>query len=348
MSSEGSHRPPSRLLELVEPTRWQRLQDHFARVLGFAIRTVAPSRELLVAPSWPAGLDPDRTVALLRLGEELDQLIPSQEPPGELTTLTTGLGVTYALVPIRPAGSEIVAYFVVGPTVLGTREDELAFRQRVGALRLDADALWSLLLSLRLYSFSGIRSVLGFMEDAAGSLVEFAYQARLAAAAAAQPWSDPAASAQRTTRVLESLLDVATIAAKADGGSVMLWDAQRQALRIRAAKGLSERVVAETALPFGQGIAGRALRDGAILLVDQTVMDPALRDRMTRAELVSSLVAPLTANHHGTPLGVLNLRTSDPQRRFTQEHVELLRRLLDLAGVALSHLTFSFTVPPAR
>ena len=35
---------------------------------------------------------------------------------------------------------------------------------------------------------------------------------------------------------------------------------------------------------------------------------------------------------------MLNLRTANPQRRFTQEHVELIRRLLNLAAVALKSL----------
>ena len=65
---------PLSLAHFVEPSRWQRLQDHFACVLGVPIRTVSPHHELLVNPSWPAGLHPERIVQLLHVGDELEEL----------------------------------------------------------------------------------------------------------------------------------------------------------------------------------------------------------------------------------------------------------------------------------
>ena len=52
MRDDAAVRPSaSPLLDLVEPARWQKLQDHFTSVMGIAIRTVSPSHELLVSPS---------------------------------------------------------------------------------------------------------------------------------------------------------------------------------------------------------------------------------------------------------------------------------------------------------
>ena len=97
-------------------------------------------------------------------------------------------------------------------------------------------------------------------------------------------------------------------------------------------------MITTTRLQAGQGLIGAAVERQTILLLDEGVADQRLRRLMSRDDIVSSLVAPLMPERGRTPSGVLNLRTSNPARRFTQEHVELLRRLLTLAGVALGTL----------
>ena len=331
------------LLNLVEPSRWQRLQDHFASVLGIPIRTVSPFHELLVNPSWPAGLEPESAIGLLKIGAELEQLAPLAKPPQYTSSLTTPLGVTYAAVPIRATAEQIIGYFVIGPMVVGPREDELQFRRRVGELGLDERKLWPLVISLKLYTFAGIRSALNLIEEVGTSIMELAYQAKqVGTVLPSTSKVDQAVIGYHTDRILHSLLEAATLATRADGGSVMLYDARSEVLEMKAALGLSEAVMAGASLKRGEGIAGLAAAQRNILLIDGEETDARIRSRMRRPELSSSLVAPLTPDPAKEPIGVLNLRTANPQRRFTQEHVELLRRLLDLACLALGNLRFVF------
>ena len=179
------------------------------------------------------------------------------------------------------------------------------------------------------------------MEEVGTSIVQLAYQAKqLAAILPSTSKADQAVVTYHKERILHSLLEAATLATKADGGSVMLYDAQHQALQITIAHGLSDTVTASTRLNRGEGIAGLAAAGRRILLIDREVNDERIKIRMSRTELASSLVAPLAPDPTQEPIGVLNLRTADPQRRFTQEHIELLRRLLDLAHIALADLRF--------
>ncbi len=333
--------PPPRLalLDLVDAKQWQRLQDHFAEVIGLAIRTVSPSHELLVNPSWPAHAAVDQLIAALRVGEELDQLIPLLDPPCDTCSLTVPLGVTYAAVPIRATDRLIPAYIVLGPMVVGRREDEQPFRQRVAAMGLDAPRLWSLLLSLKLYTFAGIRSVLNLMEDVGAALVQVAYQAKQSRVTApATRRIDQALVSYYTDRVFSSLLDVATKATKAEGGSVMRHNPQTGTFQISVSCGLSEQVVKTAVVRDGEGLVGLAAQERRILVVDDRVPDNRIRARMRRPELASSLVAPVVLETASQPVGVLSLRTSDPARCFTGEHVELMQNLLDLAGMALGNL----------
>ena len=333
------------LPDLIDPKRWQRLQNHFAGVLGVAIRTIGPSRELLVTPSWPGTLTADQVVRLLKVGEELEDLLPRRERPQTSTSLTTALGVTYAAIPIRATADQVIAYFIVGPMVVGQREEELHFSERMAAAGAsDVQALWSVLLSLKLYTFSGIRSMLNLMEEVGTALAQLAYQAKqLPAILPSTSKVDQAVVAYYTDRVLQSLLEAATLATRADGGSVMLYDAKSDVLEIKVAQGLSDAVIANTRLKRGEGIAGLAATERSILLIDQKTDDPRLQRRMLRPEVCSSLVAPLTQDDTQEPIGILNLRNTTAQKQFTQEHVELLRRLLDIASIALRSLSFSLS-----
>lgn len=329
--------PDDTLLHLVDRDRWQRLQDHFTRVLGIPLRTVGADRQLLVNPSWPAWLDAERTVALLHMGEELDELLPAPRPEG-VSSVTTPMGVTYAAVPIHAGANGAIAYFVAGPFVVGPREDEQAFRQRTVAAGLDSAALWSLLLSLKLYTFAATRSLLSLLEDVGTSLAQCASQARQLPALAAPRVVDQAVTSFYTDRILQALLEASLAATRADGGSVMMFDEAGDALRIKAAQGLSGTVIAGTRQPRGEGLAGLAAAERRILLVDRDTPDARLRPRMSRQEIASSLIAPLATAGDEEPIGVLNLRSCAAEKRFTAEHVELLKRLLELASAALGGL----------
>ena len=337
--------PEYRLLEVVETDHWQRMQDHFSEVLGVTIRTVSPKRELLVTPSWPPGLSAEQTIRWLKIGEELESLIPLKQPPQDPSSLTTTLGITYAIVPVRFTVDSIVGYFVVGPVMVGPREDEVQFRQRISAMGLDATALWTLLLSLKSYTFSGIRSVMSLMEEVGTSLAQLCYQTKKLSTIVPITTSrlDRIMVGHYTDRIMRSLLEAATLATRAEGGSVMTYDVNNDDLRIKAADGLSDEVIANTRLKRGEGIAGLAATERSIFLVDDQTRDSRIKNRMARPQLVSSLVASVVPEATQNPIGVLNLRTANPQGRFTGEHVELVRRLLDLAGVALGSLQTSTT-----
>ncbi|MBI2093897.1 MAG: GAF domain-containing protein [Candidatus Omnitrophica bacterium] len=339
MGESAGQKAKLALLELIHPPRWQSLQNHLTSVLGVPIRTVSPTRTLLVDPSWPTPSNADRMIELLKIGEELPALLPPQALPTETLSHTTALGVTFAVVPIRVNAQQIIAYFVVGPMVVGPREEELQFRNRISAMELDDKVFWPLLLSLRLYTFVGIRSVLGLIEEVGSIIVQLAYQAKESAAEkpTAQP-IDREIFTYHKDRVLRSLLESAALATKAEGGSVMVFDEKSQTLRLKMVHGVGVSAPPDTTLKHGEGLAGLAVLRRQILLLDEQTQDELVRSRMHHPEIVSSLVAPLQPVANSEPMAVLNLHTRDPQRRFTNDHVDLLQRLLSLAEAALGSL----------
>ena len=61
---------------------------------------------------------------------------------------------------------------------------------------------------------------------------------------------------------------------RASIGSIMLVDHERQVLRIAAARGLSEDVIANTEIKLGEGVAGKVALQGDPVLVDDIEHDP--------------------------------------------------------------------------
>ena len=320
------------MLELIESSLWQRLQDRFTHVFGVPIRTIRPSHQLLTQPSWPQGLDVDQLVNTLHVGEELDQLIPPHQAPTAPSTSTTSFGVTYAAVPIQLPPAQPIAYFILGPMVVGSREDALQFNQRTSALGLDAQQLWPLLISLKLYTFASIRSAINLIEEVGGSLLEVACHTR---SLSQVDGTVKDAMVRRADSIVSALLRAAMLATRAEGGSVMLYDPREDALRLRVAEGLSDAVVASARLRRGEGLAGLAASRHTVLLIDREVRDAQITSRMKRPELASSLITPLASGSQANLIGVLNLRTTNLFDRFTQDHALLMQRLAELASLAL-------------
>ncbi len=328
-----------RLEDLVEPARWQRLQDHFANVLGLGLRTVTARRHLWSSPSWPAGLDSPRLIEALKLGDEIEVLLPDDAPLSDPTTITTPLGLSFAAIPLRATAQQLLGYVVVGPVVLGKREEPEQFRERALSLGVSVDSAWSLLLTIKVCTFLNFRSVLQLLEEVTGIWLELAQQTRRLQALLVQtPPADPATLQRYTERLLQSLLEAATSATEAEGGSVMLYEPSRDVFRIAAAQGLDAHIVSTSITPQ-ESLAGLAIRTRTVLLVDDRVQDAQVKRRMHRRNIASSMVAPLISETTAEPVGVLSVRTSQTAQRFTREDVELLTKFATLAQTALSSLS---------
>lgn len=327
------------LLDAIASARWQRLQDNLTNVLGVPIRTLSTAHDLISTPSWPVGLASEPVIKYLNVGDELEQLLPTGNLPTDTSNIATNLGVTFAAVPIRSDNRQIIAYIVVGPMVVGPRENELEFRDRVSKLGLDAQEMWPVLLSLKLYTFVSLRSVLKLVEEIGISLMQLATTVKQMGSSDAHENNSEKID-DYSKSVLRSLLEAAALATQADGGSIMSYTADGESLVITAAKGLTDSVIEKTRLRTGEGIAGIVAERKSILLIDDQVQEDIIRNQMKRPEITSSLVAPLVSNSDMKPIGVINLRTTSSKKRFTKEHVELLRQLLNLATIALSGIRY--------
>lgn len=130
--------------------------------------------------------------------------------------------------------------------------------------------------------------------------------------------------------VLTTALETAMSISEAATGSIMLVDPESGKLVIAKAQGLPPKVVSETNLSEGEGIAGWVLSTGQPLLIE----DLPARPKTGRRHGVRSAVSVPIADGDGT-LGVINVGSRGFPARFTESHMHALETLGKQTAVAL-------------
>ena len=99
--------------------------------------------------------------------------------------------------------------------------------------------------------------------------------------------------------------------------------------------GYSDAIRAEfSQLPLDAGFAGRAFLENRLIVTDHYRSEPGRVSRNERYRLQSAMAAPVHVN--GVPVGVLNVATAQPGRRFIEAEQDFLRALAEHASLAVS------------
>jgi serine phosphatase RsbU (regulator of sigma subunit) len=151
-----------------------------------------------------------------------------------------------------------------------------------------------------------------------------------------QSVTDAALSRLDPQALLDTLVDRAKDALRADTAAVLLLDRESGQLVATAASGLEEEVRQGVRIPFGRGFAGRVAAQRRPVMLNQVdhtnVLNPILLAKGVR----SLIGAPLLAD--GAVIGVLHVGTLSP-RRFTSQDADLLQLAADRAALAVQSLT---------
>jgi two-component system NtrC family sensor kinase len=136
--------------------------------------------------------------------------------------------------------------------------------------------------------------------------------------------------------VLQVVLHRAMTAVHSKIGSIMLLDSQTQTLRIAAAEGLEDAVVAGTIIRLGEGIAGKVAQTGEPVLVEDVEHDERFNKVNDPKYDTSSFISmPLRAQER--IIGVLNLSRKSDQKAFSELDAKFLSTLLGHIGFAVEN-----------
>lgn len=126
-------------------------------------------------------------------------------------------------------------------------------------------------------------------------------------------------------------------------GSIMLVDRDRQRLRIVAARGVSDSVLASVELRIGSGIAGRVAQHGEPILVDDIETDPRFAGDHHPAYGGGSFIC-LPIRMGDRIIGVINLARREPgvagpatAPSFTPTDLQFLNALMTYVAYALEN-----------
>lgn len=142
-----------------------------------------------------------------------------------------------------------------------------------------------------------------------------------------------------STLDLDELLDIALeqsmLAVEADTGSLMLVNEETDRLEIAASHGLDPRLTETTRQQVGTSVAGWVAEHGESVLVTNAHTDPRFNMPFYRDNITSAASVPLRSKRE--IIGVLNVNTIHPERRFDERDLELLEIVANELAVAIDN-----------
>jgi GAF domain-containing protein/anti-sigma regulatory factor (Ser/Thr protein kinase) len=141
-------------------------------------------------------------------------------------------------------------------------------------------------------------------------------------------------AARSLDELIENLLPLVRDLFGADRAELLLVEAERQELRMRAAVGLDEETIARVRMPIGRGIAGRIADTGQGVRIDDVLAAEPVSDYLRRFG-GSLLGVPLRVD--GRVTGVLHV-TSDRRAAFEDRDLRLLTVAGDRFAIALERM----------
>lgn len=136
--------------------------------------------------------------------------------------------------------------------------------------------------------------------------------------------------------VLQQIVQMSIGLLGAKISSLMLLDEENQELVIAAAHGLSERYISKGPVKVGQSIAGRVIKEGRPIAVEDIREDPrhVYSDFAREEGLCSLLSVPLSLKDK--VIGVLNIYTEE-YHKFTPHEINLFTSLASQAAIAIEN-----------
>ena len=307
-------------LRLADAEHWQKVQDSLAEVLGLNIglldaggRPLTRSVDVLRAP-WNVLTRSPKGFA--RYAECLRALIAAAGNQKDRPLISINVASLHlGAVPIVREG-ERVAYFIMGPCLVGQRGQPDDYMALAREFDLRIDQWMEALQEIRIFSFGGLTAAASLL-SVLGRLVSFA------------PAPDSAAS------LWGQFLDTAIQAVDAEAGSILVSGKTPGELVIQVARGLDDQIVRNTRVRVGEGVAGVvAVERTPLRLRRQATDHPRLREALRRPELQDAMVVPMLGKNQ--LIRVLCVSSRQKDRTLRENGIQVLQQLAHLATEVLS------------
>ena len=133
--------------------------------------------------------------------------------------------------------------------------------------------------------------------------------------------------------VLQQIMDNAIKLLNASAGSLMILDPEKDEMEIEVAVGLPEKVIAETRIRMGEGIAGKVALEKEPRLLKKGIKEQESKSEEKAVEIPSALCVPMVFRE--SVIGVLNVKGKPDGSNFGKSDEELLTMLASQAAIAI-------------
>lgn len=251
--------------------KWRTVVENFVQVLRINICIVDPQGRSLITPNQNT------------FGWEFLAAAPSaishSNLSGEWQEWEDGFNLHHFVISIgHHADPE--AYIILGPVILNKKFDESQYRQLAKKSNRDPDDLKSSVENIRVVSYTNLK----YITDLIHGIFELAKET-----ASQEAVSTTSKSREGLNGILQSMLELSLGIAKAQSGSIMLFDLKTNELSIRVAKGLAGRYLT-TPVKLDEGIAGLAFREKKTLILTDRSKDNRIDHLLNRKEIKKSIV----------------------------------------------------------
>ncbi|MDP3919591.1 MAG: PocR ligand-binding domain-containing protein [Candidatus Omnitrophota bacterium] len=319
--------------------QWQSLQNLFSEIIGTNITFLDAEGTALSVPSQATSLSSEMAQPFANdsRAEGADCAFRSFR---EASKKGTGIyqcahRLHYYNTEILVKGSRI-GFIVLGPLLIGKRDDEGTYRDMCKALGLRDEVFLDRVRDLKLFSPDRIRVIGQFLQQLAQYSAGLDDQKNRVEELLPGFLEHPTKffSGLYAGQIANFLLDIAGAYVGADSGSVLLLDKKAKNFTIETARGLNVDVASKSRVSYKGGVAGWVASRKQPILINRSLKESSLRKRLKRPQLRSSMVVPLLSKR--SLLGLFCLNTKKQNKRFNQANLLLMSQFGKLAGTALS------------
>ncbi len=336
MEEEGTANP-------LDLKRWQKIQDLFSKIIRANVSFFDSHGNYLVSPSKVTSFCSD--LVLTPSGERIpsvDCVIKAlQAFDVEKKSYHCSHRLSFYSVDAS-LGSEVFGILVIGPLMVGKREDEKLYRKMCEDVGCDPENFLDGIREIRVFSQTDIHLMCSFLEEILKYFLRLNYQQveleRLMPGFLSRLKQKEklfaALREHEDSELVHSLLDVALRIVDGDSGSVLFFDQKEKCFHIKTARGISPEVLTQGSIPSRGGIAGWVAKQRRPMLIQKEVEAPFLRGRLNRPEIHSSIVVPM--QYLDQTLGVFCVNAQSDNKKFNEDNLVLLDQLGKLASIAFS------------
>ncbi len=259
--------------KITNNLKWRTLLENLVQVLHINVCIVDPHGQSIITPNKnPFGW---------KLLADSFEMISRSNLSGEWQEWVDDLKLHHFVMSIGNH-SKPQAYIVLGPVILNKKLEKSQYQQLASGSNRNFDDLQDSLEGIRVVSYTNLK----YITDLIQGVVELAQET-------ASELFVPVISVDRDglRGILQSMLELSLGIAKAQSGSIMLFDLKTNELSVQAAKGLAGRYFKKS-VKLNEGIAGLAFREKKTLILTDRSKDNRIDHLLNRKEIKHSIVMP--------------------------------------------------------